>query len=383
MRCGSIVWNMEHSTLSLVFPLVIADNRMIIHSVFSGNRCLIRIYFSILSLLCLGVFSPGITIAQQPYFYKAYDYGSEAIYNPVSVILNGGFDMFQVSHERDIGKIPFYQSGKNVLKNVFDPIGPVRRYGWWNFIQEQIIPVSVNRDNAQYWPNYTLHLVGGGMEYTKMKEWYQYNGCTYPQFLSIVTLYAYHFINEITENDTHVGDNVDPIADLLIFDVGGIVLFSFDNINSFFSETLNLADWSLQPSFSVRDLHLHNVGQFFSIKWKFPFADRWHLFYYFGTNGLGGVSYKWPDGDALSFGIGMAASDLILLKQDSNKKTLDLVWNIGVFYDRNNSLLTSLSITKEQITSLISISIRESFESGRFRPVSGVPTVNATTLFSG
>ncbi len=24
--------------------------------------------------------------------------------------------------------------------------------------------------------------------------------------------------------------------------------------------------------------------------------------------------YKWPDGDALSFGIGMAASDLILLK---------------------------------------------------------------------
>ncbi len=179
---------------------------MIINSVFSGNRRSIRIFFSVLSFVFLGVFSPGTTIAQQPYFYKGYDYGSDAVYNPVSVILNGGFDMFQVSHQRDIGKVPFYRSGKNVLKNTFDPIGPVRRYGWWNFVQEQIIPVSLNRDNAQYWSNYTLHLVGG------------------------------------------------------------IVLFSFDNVNSFFSETLNLADWSLQPSFSVRDLHLHNVGHFFSIK---------------------------------------------------------------------------------------------------------------------
>ncbi|MGD0338220.1 MAG: hypothetical protein ABSB78_05475 [Bacteroidota bacterium] len=320
---------------------------MIINSVSQGNHYSFHRFFPIFSFACIVVISTGITRAQQPYFYKGYDYGSDAVYNPISVILNGGFDMFQVSHQRNIGKVPFYQSGKNVLRNILDPIGPIRRYGWWNFLQEQVIPISFNRENAQYWPNYSLHLIGGGMEYTMMKEWYEYNNCAYPRLFSIVTLYTYHFINEITENDTYIGDNVDPIADLCLFDVGGIILFSFDNVNEFFSKTLNLADWSLQPSFSVRNLHLHNIGQFFSVKWKFPFSDRWHLFYYFGTNGMGGVSYKCPDGDAFSFGVGMAASDLILLNRTSNKKTLDLVWDIGFFYDRNNSLLASLSITKK------------------------------------
>ena len=320
---------------------------MIIDTVLLGKRRFFLKFFSLVFSLCIVILSTGITQAQQPYFYKGYDYGSDAVYNPVSVILNGGFDMFQVNRRRDIGKVPFYHSGNNVLKNVLHPIGPISRYGWWNFVQEQIIPVSFNRNNAQYWPNYTLHLVGSGMEYTKLKEWYRYNEYPNPQILSIVTLYTYHFINEVVENDRHVGDNVDPIADLWLFDAGAIVLFSFDNVNQFFSETLNLADWSLQPSFSARDISLHNVGQFFSVKWKFPFAERWHLFYYFGTNGLGGVSYKWPDGDAFSFGIGMAASDLILLNPNSNKTTLDLVWNVGLFYDRNNSLLASLSITKK------------------------------------
>ncbi len=290
---------------------------------------------------------PAASPAQGPYFYKGLPYGSQAAYNPVSVILNGGFDMFQVSHQRDITKIPFHQSGLNVWRNFVNPIGPINRYGWWNFIQEQIIPISLKRESAQYWPNYTLHLVGGGMEFTALKEWYTLNGFPAPVLSSVLTVAAYHCINEVVENDAHVGDNVDPIADLWIFDIGGVVLFTSDAVNRFFSETMNLADWSLQPSFSLRNFYLHNNGQFFSIKWKLPFSDRWHLFYYFGTNGLGGVSYKWADGDAFSFGVGMAAKDLITLNAGNNKKTLDLVWNIGFFYDRNNSLLTSLSLTRK------------------------------------
>ena len=102
------------------------------------------------------------------------------------------------------------------------------------------------------------------------------------------------------ENGYSTGDNVDPIADIYVFDIGRIILFSFDNVNRFFSRTLNLADWSLQPSISVFNGTLRNNGQYFSIKWKFPSSAHWHLFYYFRLDGVLGTSHKWGDGAVLS-----------------------------------------------------------------------------------
>jgi hypothetical protein len=185
------------------------------------------------------------------------------------------------------------------------------------------------------------------MTFVALTEWYQYHNYEYPKIFAAGTKILYHVINETVENDRYVGDNVDPIADIYLFDLGGVLLFSSDNVKKFFSETMNLADWSLQPSFSLPNLNLENNGQFFSFKWKFPFSDHWHLFYFFGTNGVGGLSYKWDDGHAFSFGVGMAAAKLIMLNDRTNKQTLDLVWNIGFFYDVQNSLLTSLSVSKK------------------------------------
>lgn len=289
-----------------------------------------------------------IVLSQEAYFYKGYDYGSQAIYNPITVILNGGFDMAQVGNKRNLTKAPFYLGHKNLMKNLRDPFTAINDYGWWEFFRDQVIPFSLNKSNAQYWPNYTLHLIGGGMEYTAMKEWYAYHNFPYPSLFSIFTLSVYHYINEVFENEAYQGCNVDPIADVYLFDIGGIILFSFDNVNQFFSETLNLADWSLQPSFSLRKFgEIHNNGQFFSIKWQLPFVDHWHLFYFFGTNGVGGLSYKKDNGDAISFGVGLKANKIVCVDNSKNKKTLAFVWNVGLFFDRNNSLLASLSLTRK------------------------------------
>lgn len=285
--------------------------------------------------------------AQGPYFYKNRDFGSEALYNPISLVLNGGFDIIQVTHERDITKIPFYDGGRNVLRNLGDPFGPIRRYGLGNFLRDQVIPLGLSKENGQWWPNYTLHLIGGGMTYVATTEWYEAHSVPQPVLLSLLTMTTYHVVNEITENGAYQGDNVDPIADLYLFDIGGIVLFSSESVQRFFSEDLNLADWSFQPSFSLRNFHLHNNGQFFSIKWKFPFSERWHLFYYFGTNGVGGVSYKRTDGSFISVGIGLVAKALIDVDNLTNKKSVDLVPNIGLFYDVGNSLMASLSISRK------------------------------------
>jgi hypothetical protein len=285
------------------------------------------------------------TVSHGPYFYKGLDYGSQSTFNPITVIINGGFDMLQVGNNRDVTKIPWSKSFSNVMANFANPIKPINNYGWWNFMQDQVIPISLRQKDGQWWPNYTLHLVGGGMEYAMTKEWYEYHNFEYPTFYAVMTMASYHMINEITENLDLQGDNVDPIADLWLFDAGGIVLFSFDNVKRFFSEDLNLTDWSTQPSFSLKDGRLHNVGQYFSIKWKLPFSDKWHLFYYFGLNGLGGLSYKRDDGSSISVGVGFKTKDLIDLDKAKNKKTVELVPNMGFFYDVNNSLMASVSLS--------------------------------------
>jgi hypothetical protein len=293
------------------------------------------------------LFLSGSIYSQTNYFYTGKNYGSEATFNPVSVIINGGFDIFQVERNRDLRSVTFYAGLKNVYNNIIDPISPINHYGWWNFIKDQVIPFSIDKSDAQYWPNYTLHLIGGGRTFAAMTEWYEYHNFPSPTLFSILTMASYHIVNEAVENESYQGYNVDPIADIYLFDIGGIVLFSFDGVKKFFAEEMNLADWSLQPSFTLRNSELHNVGQYFSIKWKFPFSDNWHLFYYFGTNGMGGLSYKYTDGTAISAGVGFSASDLIIVDEKTNKKSLNLDLTFGLFYDKNNSLLASLVYTKK------------------------------------
>lgn len=298
----------------------------------------------ILSLFCISI---SLEAQDSSYFYHGRSFGSEAAYNPISVILNSGFDMLQVDHPRDLRRLPLNHGAENVARNIADPFGPIHRYGVGNFMKDQVIPLGLSKKDGQWWPNYTLHLIGGGMTYVALTEWYQFYNYEYPKTMAAGTKILYHVINETVENGEYRGDNVDPIADIYLFDIGGVILFSSDNVKRFFSETMNLADWSLQPSISLRNLHMENNGQFFSLKWKFPFSDRWHLFYFFGTNGVGGLSYKWDDGSAFSVGVGLAAAKLIMLNNRTNKQTLDLVWNVGFFYDMKNSLLTSLSISKK------------------------------------
>jgi len=279
---------------------------------------------------------------QEKYFYSGKDYGSEALYNPLNLILNGSFDIIQL--EGRSRKIFAYNYGRNageVFDNLKNPFSAVSKYGYWDFAINELLPFSFKKRNAQWWPNYQLHLFGGGMTFVAMKEWYEFHGIPYPKTFSAVTMLLYHSLNEIRENDNYRGINVDPIADIYFFDIGGILLFSSDNVAKFFHEELNLADWSLQPSFTL-DGELHNNGQYFSIKWKIPFLEKFSLFHYFGMNGLLGASYKINDEEAVSFGAGLRGKRLEVVKETGRQFDLQTTWNFGCFYDRNNSLLASV-----------------------------------------
>jgi hypothetical protein len=283
--------------------------------------------------------------AQERYFYHNLPYGSEALYNPLSLVLNGSYDIIQMENRsREIFTLPYATGFKNVFKNLASPFAMISEYGWWNFIKREVLPLSFNVNDGQWWPNYELHLIGGGMTSIMMSEWYEDHGFSSPMAWSLTTMALYHLLNEAVENGSYEGNNVDPLSDIYLFDIGGILLFTSEPVRRFFSEELHLADWSLQPSIALNNGTLQNNGQYFSIRWKFPFSDSYSLFHYFGLRGLFGVSRSFDNGEALSVGAGVRAVSLKLLDPKFFLLTTVLKWETGFFYDRNNSLLASLFI---------------------------------------
>jgi hypothetical protein len=301
---------------------------------------------AIFLFLLLALCFTDTTYSQERYFYHGLPYGSESVYNPFQLILNGSYDVLQFDGmPRNLSYYPYKHAAREVFKNLADPFGPINRFGWKNFIQQEVLLFNFSPKKSQGWPNYNLHLIGGGMTYVAMSEWYETVGFEYPKIASAVTVGVQHFLNEVVESGYFSGDNVDPIADVYIFDLGGILLFSNDNVKNFFGNTLNLRDWSMQPMFSAVDGTLRNNGQYFSMKWKWFGNERWHAFYYFGLEGLGGVSYTFIDGTALSGGVGLRGKNRNIIDEKNNRFGIEMEWNVGMFYDRNNSLLASLFLS--------------------------------------
>lgn len=281
------------------------------------------------------------------YFYTGLPYGSESMYNPLSLILNGSYDVIQLKeNSRNIRSYPYALAAREVGKNLRDPISPIKNFGVKNFIEQEILPFNPSRKKAQGWPNLNLHLLGGGMTYVRTAEWYEFHNAPYPKTFSAVTMAVYHYLNEVVESGHTLGGNVDPIADIYIFDLGGILLFSVDDVKKFFSQTLHFTDWSLQPMISLRDGTLRNNGQYFSMKWNWFGSQRWSAFYFFGIDGIVGASYLLDDNEhAVSFGGGLRGAKRYVTDANNNRMTVDLVWKVGFFYDRNNSLLASLFLS--------------------------------------
>ncbi len=283
---------------------------------------------------------------EKPYFfYDARPYGSESLVHPLRIIVNGGFGITSFDNRDNRLSAVDYETGlENVWRNLTDPISAIEANGWGDFVEREILPVSVSTKKAHYWPNYTLHVIGGGMSYRLIEEWFRYHGYPHSKSLSVLTMVAYHGVNEVVENDDYVGWTTDPIADLYIFDPLGILLFSHDPVARFFGRTLNMAEWSYQASYDPRTNALENHGQNFAL--KYPIGRSWSIFYHLGTHGELGFSRRWENGDAFSFGFGGQAKDIFDLTDGI--RSLDLAPSAGLFYDRNNSLLASLVLSRRE-----------------------------------
>ena len=279
------------------------------------------------------------------FFYHHQPFGSEGVFNPVTTIVNGGLGILQISNRSNkISDIDFQNGLDNVTYNLSHPFSAISGYGWGKFIKSEILPTSLKRKKAQYFPNYTLHLLGGGATLKMFDEWYRWQRFSHPKVMAYGSWFVYHFLNEIVENNRYKGINVDPISDMYIFNTLGALLFSFDAAGRFFGETLNLRDWSFMPAYDPQLKTIENVGQNFVIKYKMPGSSKWYFMYHFGVHGAGGISYKRHDGKSFSAAAGLVADELVDAETGGASRVLttNLVWTLGFFYDIDNSLLASV-----------------------------------------
>jgi hypothetical protein len=306
------------------------------------------LYLAAALILLVGHASPARAQSElrERFFYHQYDYGTESLYGPLWVFINRGFDVLQDHVDtRSVLELDYRRNGRNVLENLGHPFSSVAAGGWGRFVSQELLPLNWSQDNARWMPNYALHLIGGGVTYTGLREWFEDHGAPYPRLLSAFTVLAAALVNESLENMGVVGRNTDAIADIYFFDLGGLLLFSFDPINRFFSREVVISDWSLQPAFTSLHGELQNQGNYFAAKWSLPFYPRLRLFAYFGEATAGGLSFRLDEEYSLSGAAGGLVTRLIGLSSRASDNVVRFAPTAALFLDRRESLLASLQLS--------------------------------------
>jgi hypothetical protein len=310
-----------------------------------GARRRTRFVASLIAVLASACADNNATVAPTPKFYHGKNYGTEAQFNPLTEILNEGFDQLRNDNtDRRLSRLPW--GGHNVVEALLHPDSAMRAYGVWRAWRDELLPLSVKGGGGGQWvPNYEFHLIGSGMVSQRMVEWYQAHDVPHPLAASVVTMMSAHFINEALEDG---GRPVryhpfDPVADIYVFDIGGILLFRSGKVQNFFSNTVELTNWPGQPTFAFPGTTLENAGQEFLLRARVPRTDNFRAFFAFGISTLGGISIGPKGGTALSFALGADAVDNPIIDYTSGRKTVILKPNAGMFIDRDGSLLFSLT----------------------------------------
>ena len=277
-------------------------------------------------------------------FYRGLSYGSDAYVSPFTVILNKGYDIFQLRHHpRDVWTFPYSIGWKHSIIEAFTRPGPsIERFGWKRFIRIELLPLGFSVEEGNWVANYGEHLLVGGATMRMLHEWNRAHGVPFPRATAMATTYLASILNEITETRNVQEITAGGVADIAVFDVLAITLFHWDQPMRFFAETWQAADWSNQASFTWPNRQLQNNGQYMTLKIPIGF-DRTRLFVRGGMGGQFGVSQKIGEANHLSVGLG---GDTEVREVDaSGHETVKFAPSAGVFWDRDNSLLWSVQMS--------------------------------------
>jgi hypothetical protein len=280
----------------------------------------------------------------QPRLFHNRPYGSDTQFNPASVIVNEGFDMLRIiTSNRAIGDIPYGESTRGIWNSLTHPDAVLRHYGWSRWARTELFPLSFRGTGAGKWaPNYQLHLFGAGMTYAHMTEWYGARGVGRPRLAAAATLFAGHFLNEIVENAGNpASETEEGLTDLLIFDPAGMLLWNTTWMRRAFSGSWEVNNWYGQPTWIPSTRRLENSFSAYYVRAPLPRTNDWKLFALNGNAFLTGVSRRLSDSLMLSIGGGVISVDVPVNDVTSPTTPVRLAPNLGIFVDRNGSLLAS------------------------------------------
>jgi hypothetical protein len=274
-------------------------------------------------------------------FYAGRDWGTESQFNPLTVVLNESWDISQLEdNSHDVRTLWASDNFGRLNGSIFHPVESIQREGPRRFWTTEVVPTSFAPSKAQWLPNYQLHLLGGGMRNAELEEWYARNDCEQPVLAAAATSMLAGYMNEVSEIARNPSSRTaDPVADIWIFDIGGVVLFQSDAVKDFFSTTLRTANWPLQPTWMIGETQERNAGEYWVVKWDVPRLEGWRLFYHVGLGNIAGVSRDVGRGNDLTVAGGVYTHHVVQL--GGGAQTVSLEPKFGVFWDRENSLLAS------------------------------------------
>ncbi|HEX9710168.1 MAG TPA: hypothetical protein VGB42_09415 [Candidatus Thermoplasmatota archaeon] len=279
-------------------------------------------------------------------FYGARSWGSEAQFNPVSLVLNGGFDQLRTEGGyRHVLEFPYGKMATNVLHSIGNAERALRGYGWSDWLRDEVLPLSTKGEGGGQWvPNYLLHLFAGGMTGVRITEWYARHGTPHPEVAAFGTVYAWHFLTEMVEHGAGDGRSVDAITDLLIFDLAAFFLWRGERVQRLFSTNVEMTNWPGQPSLTFPGPTLQNMQMTAMVRVRVPGLEPWRPMSTLGASFLLGLSRRVQGEDWLSLGAGWDPSENPVIDPATGKKTVVLNPNAGLFWDREGSLLASLIV---------------------------------------
>lgn len=273
-------------------------------------------------------------------FYSGLPYGSESEFNPLSLVVNGGYDQMRTGPHREIFRWPYGRGFHAIWYSVTHYDAVIRHYGVRNWLRNEVFPLTTKgQGGGQWYPNYHLHLFGGGATYAEMTEWYEQHGASHPELLSGFTMYAWHILTELTENGGSCCEDEDGLTDLTIFDVASIVLWNQDFIKRQFGRAIEFKTWMGQPSYIAPQLE--NAYMMAMVRVAIPGSTNWRVINTFGNAFLLGPSRRIGGEYWFSPTIGFDPDDNPVIDPATGKKTVTLKQNYGFFLDRKGSLLAS------------------------------------------
>ncbi len=321
------------------------------------------------------------TSAPSPLYYRPeLDFGSVSVVGPLNVLFNRGFSILHFRDQpRDIRDIEWGNGLSAVVDAFTHPRTAIARAGGWGpWLKREFLPTGRVWEWA-WAANYGGHILGGGITSRYLEEWFVANRVPMPALSSAIYLMGTMIVNEIIEHPDGTGSG-GGVADMLIFDPLGIILFRIDGVARFFSEELHATDWSPQVSVTLPGMRVQNVGQVFAYKVRLPFFERTRLLLTLGQQGLGGLTYRFDSG--LSVGVaGGIDGDLRIVDPKTGQESIEPRPAVGFYLDQDDSLLASVVLGYDAFN-FLSVNVYPGVLPGAFASLGVWATVTQSREFS-